>query len=107
MNDRIKNIYELIPEFLKEELFEKIIENENFVLERIISEGHASPPGFWYDQDKNEFVLLIRGSAQLLYDDGTKHDLNSGDYLIIPAHQKHRVEKTSHTEKTIWLALHY
>jgi cupin 2 domain-containing protein len=103
----MENIFKNVPLSLKEELFEKIIENNNFTLERIVSEGHASPPNFWYDQEKNEFVMLLSGSATLVYDDGKSFSLMPGDYLIIPAHQKHRIEKTSGTEKTIWLALHY
>lgn len=103
----LKNIFGNIPSKIKEELFEKIIDKENFLLERIISEGHATPENFWYDQEKNEFVMLLSGNAELTYDDGKKFNLLPGDYLIIPAHQKHRVEKTSDKEKTIWLALHY
>lgn len=103
----IKNIRDNVPEKLKEEFFEEILAGSNFKLERIISEGHASPKDFWYDQDKNEFVFLFSGSAELLYDDGRKFFLNAGDYLIIPAHQKHRVERTDSKQKTYWLALHY
>ena len=106
-NAELKNIFANIPQNLKAELFEKLIDNYNFTLERIISEGHASPPNFWYDQERNEFVMLLTGSAELIYDDNKMFDLKPGDYLIIPAHQKHRVEKTSDTEKTIWLTLHY
>lgn len=103
----MNNIFQNIPGKLKEEFFEDIISNKDFRLERIVSEGHSSPNDFWYDQDKNEFVLLISGSAVLVYNDGQKFILNEGDYLIIPAHQKHRVEKTDGSKKTYWLALHY
>jgi cupin 2 domain-containing protein len=103
----VKNIRDDIPEKLKEEFFEDILTGSNFKLERIISEGHSSSKDFWYDQDKNEMVFLYSGSAELLYDDGRKFALSAGDYLIIPAHQKHRVEKTDNNQKTYWLALHY
>lgn len=102
-----KNIFDELPVELPEEIFEKIIESKNFLLERIISEGHTSPPNFWYDQEKNEFVILLSGSARVLYDDGTSYSLLPGDYINIPAHQKHRVEETDKNKKTIWLALHY
>jgi cupin 2 domain-containing protein len=103
----IKNIFENIPENIREEVFESFIDNKNFRLERIISEGHTSPPNFWYNQENDEFVLLLSGSAELHFENGEKFVLKRGDYLIIPAHKKHRVEWTDENQKTIWLALHY
>ena len=79
-------------------------------IERIVSDGHASPEGFWYDQEQNEWVLLVAGSAVLSIEKETgieQIELVPGDYLLIPAHQRHRVESTSKTEKTIWLAVFY
>jgi len=102
-----KNIFENLPVELPEEIFEKVIESKDFLLERIVSGGHTSPPNFWYDQERNEFVLLLAGSAKILYDNGTSFSLLPGDYINIPAHQKHRVEETNRDQKTIWLALHY
>lgn len=103
----VKNIFENIPQNLSAEFFEDIISSENFRLERIISEGHTSPPEFWYDQEQNEFVLLLSGSAEILFDDDSLVELKPGDYIIIPAHKKHRVEKTDTNKKTFWLTLHY
>lgn len=91
----------------KEEFFETILAQENFSVERIISEGHSSPQDFWYNQDKNEFVMLLSGAAKLEYHDGQITNLKPGDYLIIPAHKKHRVEWTDPNQKTFWIALHY
>ncbi|KAF0151926.1 MAG: lipid A 3-O-deacylase [Ignavibacteria bacterium] len=102
-----KNIFAELPKELPEEIFEKIIECKDLLLERIISDGHSSAPNFWYDDNKNEFVMLLSGSAKILYDDGTSFFLLPGDYFIIPAHQKHRVEETDKNQKTIWFALHY
>lgn len=102
-----KNIFAGLPNELPEEIFEKIIERKDFLLERIISNGHSSASNFWYDQENNEFVILISGSAKVLYDDGTSFTLLPGDYINIPSHQKHRVEETDKNQKTIWLALHY
>ena len=103
----VRNLFDVTKENFSNEIFERMIENENFVLEKIISEGHSSPRDFWYDQNKNEFVILISGSAKLQYDDGQITNLNPGDYLIIPAHKKHRVEWTDPNQKTFWIALHY
>ncbi len=76
-------------------------------IERIVSTGQASVPGFWFDQDWDEFVLLISGSAGLLIEGETMtRSLAPGDHLTIPAHVRHRVEWTSGSEPTIWLAVH-
>lgn len=106
-NLTVRNIYNNIPAIIKEEFFENLIETNEFKLERIVSEGNYSPPNYWYDQEKNEFVLLLTGSATLSFDDGTLIKLIPGDYLIIPAHKKHRVEETDKNQKTFWLALFY
>ena len=103
----VQNIFEKIPGELKEEYFEEIISNNNFRLERIVSDGHISPEGFWYDQNKNEFVILISGSAVIELENDVTMNMKPGDYLIIPANKKHRVVKTDENEKTYWLVLHY
>ena len=102
-----KNIFEDFPNKLKEEFFENILDTKNFKLERIISEGHTSPSDFWYDQDKNEFVLLLKGKAKLSFENGEKIEFNPGDYMIINAHQKHRVDWTDPDQKTFWLTIFY
>jgi cupin 2 domain-containing protein len=104
------NLFENIPNALSDELFTLLAEGRGFRIERIVSAGHGSPEGFWYDQEQNEWVLLVSGSAVLSVekDSGTEQiALKSGDYLLIPAHQRHRVESTSLTEKTIWLAIYF
>jgi cupin 2 domain-containing protein len=103
----VNNIFDIAPDKLSEEFFDTLISASDFKVERIISEGHASPPGFWYDQDKNEFVLLISGSAVLAFENDEHITLQKGDYIIIPSHKKHRVEKTDSAEKTFWLAIHF
>lgn len=102
-----KNIFGNVPVNLKQELFEEILSGNNFKIDRIVSVGHSSPNGFWYDQDKNEFVIVISGSARLSFNDGQIIDLKPGDYLTIPAHKKHRVDWTDPNQKTYWLALRY
>lgn len=97
-----------IPVELPEEIFATICLSDNVKIERIVSRGHASPEGFWYDQEKNEFVLIVQGSAGLKVEN--ERDLvvlKTGDYLNIGAHVKHRVEWTDPACDTIWLAVHY
>ena len=90
-----ENIYQNLPVNLADESFETIIKTKNVVVERIVSLRHASPPKFWYDQDKNEWLLLIKGQACLRFEKGNKKIvLNPGDYITIPAHARHRVEWT-------------
>jgi cupin 2 domain-containing protein len=97
-----------IPEELHEEIFDTICSTGNVVIERIVSQGHASPEGFWYDQDKNEFVLVVKGSAGLkLENENDLVVLKPGDYYNIGAHVKHRIEWTSSACETIWLAVYY
>ena len=103
----VKNIYNDVPSQLNDELFEEIISNDKFILERIISEGQATPENFWYDQDKNEFVLLLSGSAEISFEDEPTVLMKAGDYIIIPPHKKHRVAKTNSDKKTFWIALHF
>ena len=103
----MKNIFENIPDEIPDELFEIISDKNDVVIERIISDGHVTPEGFWYDQEKNEFVILLKGSAEILFEDNSTVQLKPGDYLTIPPHKKHRVERTSDDEKTVWLAVHY
>ena len=101
-------LFEGIPSELPEEIFDTICSAGRVKIERIVSRGHASPEGFWYDQERNEFVLVVRGSAGLkLENEGDIVVLKSGDYLNIGAHMKHRVEWTDPTCETIWLAVHY
>jgi cupin 2 domain-containing protein len=97
-----------IPRHLPEELFETLFSNKHVRIERIISRGHSSPNDFWYDQDQNEFVLVVQGSAGLRIE-GRNDDiiLRPGEYLNIPAHVRHRVNWTEPNTDTVWLAVHY
>jgi len=90
------------------ELIEILQENNTVRIERIVSRGQNSPKEFWYDQDENEWVILLKGSAVLLFKDKNKIvKMKVGDYIKIPAHKKHRVEETSKIEDTIWLCVFY
>ena len=103
----MKNLLQNIPESLPEELFETLVKTGTVHIERIVSRGHTSPEEGWYDQDKNEFVLLLKGAARLEFEDGRVIGLEAGDCLEIAAHQKHRVAWTDGKGETVWLAVFY
>lgn len=90
------------------ESFEDLVRDESFRLERIVSSGQATARGDWYDQKRNEWVVLLKGSAALgIQGQMDPVILKPGDYLNLPAHLKHRVEWTDPNMETVWLALHY
>ena len=101
------NIFDNCKVDNKEEIFETLYQNENVIIERIISFGNITPQDQWYDQIKDEWVLLIDGNATLEFEDSRIVELNKGDYIHLPAHQKHRVIYTSIDPKCIWLAFHF
>jgi len=101
------NLFQNVPDHLATELFETLLETPGLRVERIISTGHTTPAGQWYDQPQDEWILLLDGSATLHFDPGNSVDLQPGDYLHIPAHQRHRVARTDPFRPTVWLALHF
>jgi cupin 2 domain-containing protein len=104
----IKNIFLDLPEMMIEEMSETVLNTQHFRLERIISSGQMTAPGEWYDQESNEWVILLGGKAGLLFEgEAEACVMHPGDYVHIPAHKRHRVEWTDPEQKTIWLALHY
>ena len=101
------NIFADIPEKLPEELLECLFKQENIIIERITSKGHVTPVSQWYDQSGDEWVILLQGQATLLFEKNQQLvSLNPGDYLLIPAHTRHRVEWTLPDLNTIWLVVH-
>jgi len=104
----VANLFAAFPAEIPEEIFETILAAGNFRLERIVSGGQATAPGEWYDQDTHEWVALLSGGAGLRFEDEPEpRVLRPGDYLLIPAHRRHRVEWTDPDRPTVWLALHY
>ena len=103
----MNNLFDEIPDSLPTELISVLTRNRFVRIERIVSLGHTSPETSWYDQEQHEWVLLVQGAATLLFEDGHSVDLRAGDYLLIPAHQKHRVAWTTPEAKTIWLAVFF
>jgi cupin 2 domain-containing protein len=90
------------------ERIDELLTTPNVRIERILSMGQASPPGFWYDQEQHEWVALLAGSAGVLFaGEAEPRVLRPGDFLNIPAHTRHRVEWTADAQPTVWLAVHY
>jgi cupin 2 domain-containing protein len=103
----LTNLFADIPADLPEELVQTLLNTANVRIERIVSHGHASPEGFWYDQATCEWVLLLKGAARLVFEGEESIELRPGSFLNIDAHQRHRVEWTDPDQPTIWLAIHY
>jgi cupin 2 domain-containing protein len=106
MNINSSSIFADIPNPLPAELCQPLLTSPSLRIERIISKGHCSAKDFWYDQTQDEWVLLLQGQARLALFDGSVITLVEGDYLLIPAHCKHRVEWTTPATETIWLAIY-
>ncbi len=90
------------------EVFETLVSAPGLRIERIISTGQATPDGEWLAQDRDEWVVLLHGGAALQFEgEGSERVMTPGDWLLIPARQRHRVTRTTSTEPTVWLAVHY
>lgn len=98
---------------MPEELVEVLAEGHGHLrIVRLVSNGHASPDGFWYDQDEHEWVALLSGGAVLSFEDDVTGEVRAvsmkpGDWLHVPPHSRHRVESTADGEATVWLAVHW
>ena len=101
------NLFAAPPHGLAAEQTIALFADANVRIERIVSTGQASPPGFWFDQDWAEWVLVLAGSARLVIEGETQaRTMHPGDYLLIPAHCRHRVDWTDPERPTVWLAVH-
>ncbi len=108
LNEKFEHFQTLYPDNNESENYNEIDENKSGIqIERIISAGHVTPDGRWLEQEKNEWVILIKGNAEILFFDDRKFLLNAGDHLFIPAGVKHRVVRTSSDPECIWLAVHF
>lgn len=102
------NLYGQMPASLSDEVVDILAHGKGMRIERIVSKGHCSPPGFWYDQSDDEWVILLKGEAVLRFEkDDRVQRLAEGDYVNIAAHERHRVESTADNTETIWLAVFY
>jgi cupin 2 domain-containing protein len=105
MKPVVKNLFADLPASSSREDFRTLVQTPNVRVERIVSNGQCSAADFWYDQPEDEWVLLVQGTASLLFDDGCTALLKAGDYLHIARHVKHRVVETS--LDAVWLAIYY
>lgn len=102
------NLFAGIPSNVADEQIDELAASANVKIERIVSRAHASPEGFWYDQDWPEWVTVLEGSAGLQFEDEAEpRTLGRGDHVLIPAHRRHRVAWTEAGRDTIWLAVHF
>ena len=100
------NLLHDLPDASAGEISETLLAAPGLRIERIVSHGQRSPPGFWYDQAEAEFVLLLAGAARLRFEDEAgSRLLCPGDHLNIAAHRRHRVEWTDPATPTVWLAV--
>jgi cupin 2 domain-containing protein len=104
----LPSLFANLPAAAAAEIVEEILRRPDVRIERIVSQGQASPPGFWYDQAESEFVLLVAGAARLRFEDEpADRELKPGDYLEIAARRRHRVAWTDPGQTTVWLAVFY
>ena len=101
----ISNVFDLPDPLPSEEVFTDLVRAGGFRIERIVSIGQTTPTGEWYDQDLDEWVVLIQGEAVLEYENGDVKQLIAGDHVLIPAHVRHRVVFTSEDPPCIWIAV--
>lgn len=104
---KLKNIFESIPDNLEEEIFEQLLQSEHVKIERIISKGHRSPESGWHNEEKNEWVIVLKGEAVISFENEIDVNLKAGSHINIPAHKRHKVSWTDPKTETIWLAVHY
>ena len=93
------------PDRYTKEIVDILLQNHHAPVERIVSHGQITEAGQWYDQVEDEWVAIISGEAELLFEDGRILRMKTGDHVLIPAHQKHRVTWTPPDRATVWLAV--
>ena len=104
----LANVFDALPVRGADEAFDVLLARAGLRIERIVSNGHASPPGFWYDQPQGEWLIVVAGAARLRFEDEPEaRSLRPGDCLDIAARRRHRVEWTDQAAPTIWIAVHY
>ena len=101
------NLFREIPQNIPNELLQPLVSARSVRVERIVSRGQASPEGFWYDQEMEEWVLLVSGAARLRFEGQAPIEMVPGSHVNIGAHVRHRVEWTDPDQVTVWVAVHY
>lgn len=102
-----KNIFDKVNVDKNNEEYITLLRDKSVRIERIVSNGQKSEENFWYEQDENEFILVLEGDAILEFEDKGEVELKKGDFLDIKAREKHRIKYTSTSQPTIWLAIFY
>ena len=103
---KLNNIFAEIPGDLDNELMQVLQQSDNIKIQRIVSKGQVSPESGWYDQQQNEWVIVIKGEAIITFEQ-TEVAMHAGSYINIPAHTKHKVSWTHADLETIWLVVYY
>jgi cupin 2 domain-containing protein len=108
VTDTVNNVFDDLPVHLPVERIDVLVSGRGVRVERIVSTGQATPRGQWYDQDTDEWVLLLRGRARLrIESEAEPRDLYPGDHVLLASHVRHRVESTDDAGPTVWLTVHY
>ncbi|QCI62919.1 cupin domain-containing protein [Phreatobacter stygius] len=102
----MSNLFDDLPRQADAELFTELLARDGLRIERIVSTGQSTPADQPYDQEHDEWVLLVKGAARLWIEGDGERDLRPGDHLLIPARRRHRVLWTPPDEPTVWLAIH-
>ena len=103
----MSNVFENIPADLTHEHFQDLLNTPNVRIERIVSQGHSSPDVGWYDQNEDEWVMVLQGEGTLAFADDQEVRLQAGSFIHIPAHRKHKVSHTRADGITVWLAIFF
>jgi cupin 2 domain-containing protein len=101
-----ENLFKLPGKPGDSELHTTLAEGDGFMIERIVSWGNVTPDGSWYDQDHDEWAVVVQGYGVLEDESGVRTELGPGDSHFLPAHVRHRVAATSHEPPCIWLSVH-
>ena len=99
------NIFDVPDPLPDKEEFTELLGSSDVRIERIVSTGQATPPGQWYDQPEDEWVVLIQGEAVLQYESGETLRMSAGDHILLPARCRHRVAYTSTQPPCIWITV--
>lgn len=103
----MNNLLTPLPDHINDEKIKELLCQPNVKIERILSKGHSSPETGWYDQEENEWVVVLQGAGEITFKDGDKVRLEPGDYINILAHRRHKVSWTDPDSVTVWLAVFY
>lgn len=104
---RIENLLAKLPEAKRGEVFTQVAGAGKVRVERIVSDGQATPADEPFEQAHDEWVTLLAGSAAIRFEDSEEAALQPGDHLLIPGGRKHWVTRTDPDRPTVWLAVHF